>query len=245
MDKSYFKIFFSKIKERKWLDKMGDDGYRLTKIKDSKYFFSHSDEHKYKYSIEFLDTSPQSECAEEYYIELEKDGIKPILTSGNWVYFIKSNGNIVHTADVYKKNGIFYLWRSIYLLFFAVFGAIVCGYQAYAAKFLPYMGHTSDGKLSLLEIKDSESVLVEMLNIVKNWVNNIFEFLNGGYFGIFRNFFGNTDAAVVIALILPIVIILTVLFALNFDQYLEYRSLIPNKSTIKTFFTNKSFGRKK
>ncbi len=245
MDKSYFKIFFSKIKERKWLDEMGDEGYLLTKIKDSKYYFSHSDERKYKYSIEFLDMPPQSQKAEEYYIELEKSGIKPILTSGNWVYFVKSNGNIVHTANVYKKNGNFYLWRSIYLLFFAVFGAIVCGYQAYASKFLPYMGHTSDGKLALLEIKDSESVLIEMLNIVKNWANKLFEILNNGYLGIFRNIFGDTDAAVAFGLILPIVIVLTVLFALNLDQYLEYRSLIPNKRTIKDIFAKKRFGRKK
>ena len=67
MYKSIFKVFFSKDKEVKWLNKLGQEGYLLNSVSDSKYYFVINEEEKYYYSIENLDCSPRSEKAVQYF----------------------------------------------------------------------------------------------------------------------------------------------------------------------------------
>lgn len=221
MDKSVFKVFLSKRSERDWLNTMGNDGYLLTAINDSKYQFKKSDEHKYCYSIEYLDSSPQSDIAEEYFSSRRDEDIIPLVSSGNWVYFAKADGEIELKAEVYKKNSIFYKWRSIYLLFFAVCGAVLCGYQAFAIGYLDRIGYDGNGQIrEMIELSDSGGFLVGLLNAFKNVVNFLLKMVNR-YFKLWTDVFGESDAVAVISIAAPITVILLVIAAFYIDGYLD------------------------
>lgn len=223
MQETFFKVFFSKTKEKKWLDSLGEKGYLLTKIKDSKYYFELSEEHTYSYSIESLGVPSQSETGTEYISSYKEKGIDFVLEKGTWTYFVATDSEIEIDASVYKKNNEVYRWRMIYLCFFAIAFAVVLGYQLFATDFLVNIGHKSDGGVAYVP---EESYLDKFQNAV-------FKVLNKTYFVPFRLIFGLNDASVVIALVLPAVIILGLLFAFNLDEYLNNKQCQKNRTVMK------------
>ncbi len=223
MEKSFFKIFFSKTKEKQWLDSLGEKGYLLVKIKDSKYYFECSEEHSYSYSIENLGVSHESDVGIEYISKYSENGVDFLFEKGTWSYFVSVDNAISVTADVYKKNSDVYLWRMIYLGFFAVVFAVVLGYQLFATDFLVNIGHESDGAVAYV---------VEE-NVFDKIENAVLKVLNNSYFVPFRVIFGSNDASVVIALVLPAVVILGILFAFNVDEYIVNRNLFKSLASEK------------
>lgn len=225
MQKKCLKVFFSKLKECAWLNKMGASGYRLVKISDSKYVFEHSEEHKYYYSVEYLDNSPQSDTAIEYYESRKEEGIQPVIIAGNWVYFLREDNKIECDPEVYKQNSIFYLPRVLYLFFFALVGCLVNGYQFYCIGYLDKIGHISDELVITPQgIEDAKTIFDTILNSAKNLLNHLINLANG-YFKIWFGIFGENDAIAVISVILPITIVLIVLACFNLDEYLKHRKL--------------------
>ena len=232
MEHSVFKVFFSKIKESEWLNKMGEEGYLLREINDSRYIFTKDQQAdtKYSYSIEYLDCSPQSEVAISYYSEREGCAIKPLISSGNWVYFVSSECKIKIMKEMYKKGAAFYLIRSLYLLFFAICASVLTGYQFFAKGFLETIGLHGDGKITNMLVKDSSTGFFDAIfNGLKAIVNHFFKMLNG-YFNLWTNIFGKNDAVAVLSIVIPIVLILLVIAAFNVDEYLKYTKLIADAS---------------
>ncbi len=223
MEKVIFKIFFSKSKECNWLNSLGKQGYLLSKISDSRYFFSVSENKVYSYSIEYLNSSPNSEDSEEYMLKQKENGIYPIITGKNWMYFASETTIIEPSADVYKKNSIFYFWRWLYSLLFSVLGALVCGYQAFASRFIIDTGHTGTGHIKISEVEGNSFGDV----IAKAW-NQILRFIDNTYLKMFRNIFGGSDAVFVLAVAVPVVILSVTYFTFNFDEYLIQRKMAKN-----------------
>ncbi len=222
----FFKIFLSKRSEEKWLNSMGENGYLLTNVNDSRYSFDFSEKCKYYYSIQYLDVSPKSDKADEYYQSLARSNIKPLVTSGNWVYFSKEDEPIQPSVEVYKKNSTPYFWRMLYMLFFALCGAVVCGYQAFAIGFLERVGHEGRGLIeTTYEISNNAGLFNKLLNVLKFIGNTFFRMLNA-YFELWTNVFGESNAVSVIAIVAPITVVLLILGALNFERYFTYRTLI-------------------
>jgi len=221
----FFKIFLSKRSEETWLHSMGEKGYRLTNVSDSKYSFDYTKGSKYFYSIQYLDFSPKSEKADEYYQTLAKSNIIPIVTSGNWVYFFKEDEPINASAEVYQNNAMPYFWRMLYMLFFALCGAVVCGYQAFAIGFLERVGHEGRGLIErTYEISNEPELFNKLLNVLKFIGNAFFKMLNA-YFKLWTNVLGESNAVSVIAIVAPITVVLLILAALNFERYFTYCTL--------------------
>lgn len=233
MSKSYFKIYFSKIKETKWLNQLGQSGLLLEKISDSKYIFSENKNKKYYYSIEYFDCNPESEDAVSVFREYKEKGIFPIVTSGNWVYLVSETSAIAQSKLVSKKNSIPYFWRAFYTLFFAICGAVVCGYQFFAVSFLDKISHLSDGVLNHLNFESSGTAFDKILALVVKPVNLFIDLLNNSYLSFITKIFGENDAIVVIALLLPIVIALTALGAYNLSEYFMYYKKFHKKLRMK------------
>lgn len=220
MEHKYFRVFFSKIKEVSWLNKLGKEGYLLTKIADSRYFFTRNEGKIYSYSIEFLDASPKSDTAAEYFESKMEQQIYPVIAGKNWVYFVSEINAIEISADTYKKNSKFYFWRCCYLMFISVLGAIVCGYQAFASAFILNAKHTGTGNIAITKVKGNSFWDA----ICKAW-NSILEFINNTYLHMLRVIFGESDAVFIIAVCLPVVIITAVLFAFNLNEYISFKGL--------------------
>lgn len=234
MEKSMYKFFFSRIKEVEWLNTMGSKGYLLTEINDSKYFFEKNEENedKYYYSIEYLEGSPQSDSSVEYYKSREGLGVKPLISAGNWVYFVRQNEPINVSDDTYKGNSLVYLRRTIYLLFFALCGAILTGYHIYAAKFIEGIGLAGDGRITKkLARVDSGDFFDKVLNGLKNIVNFIFKMINN-YFDFWTDIFGKNEAVAVLSVVIPVTLILIVIAAFNIDEYLKQRCLFKKSGVV-------------
>ncbi len=232
MATSFFKFFLSKEKEKLWLNSMGEKGYKLVGLNDSKYLFELSDEHTYSYSIEHMGCSPRSENAVEYFDSLKVDGIVPVLSSGYWVYFVKEDGVINTTSQAYKKNSMCYFWRALYLLFFGMCGSIVCGYHAFAINFLSKSGYEGKGFIDkTYQMSTKTDILHKVLNLLRKSVNFLYEFLNK-YFKLWTKEFGNSDAVAVISIVAPITVILLIFGAIQLEKYISYRKL--SKSAAKS-----------
>lgn len=225
MASSFFKIFLSKEKENKWLNSMGEKGYKLVGLRDSKYTFELVEGETFSYSIEYLGFSPKSEKAIEYYDIRALNGIIPVLAVGSWVYFIKANDTIKVTADVYKKNSVCYFWRAFYMLFFGVCSAALCGYQAFSIRFLQHVGYEGNGLITTTyEMSQKSGILYKVLNVLRTVMNFVYKLLNA-YFKLWTKRFGNSDAVAVIAIFAPIAAILLIWGAIELCKYVSYRKL--------------------
>lgn len=225
MATSFFKIFLSKEKENSWLNSMGEKGYKLIGLNDSKYTFELIEGDTFSYSIEYLGFSPKSKQAIEYYEERAIDGIAPVLSVGSWVYFIKANDTIDVSSDVYKKNSSCYFWRAFYMLFFGMCGAIVCGYQAFSIRFLQHVGYDGNGLITTTyEMSQKSGILYKCLNVLRTIMNFVYKMLNA-YFKLWTKEFGNSDAVAVISIIAPIAFILLVWGAIELYKYFSYKKL--------------------
>ena len=223
MKLSYFKVFLSKHSERLWLDSMGKNGMLLDSANDSRFKFKHSEEHTYSYSVEHIGVAPESDAAKEYYEKLSESGIKPLLSSGQWVYFVKEDGEIGHTEEKYRKNAKPYFARSLYFLGFALAFAVASGYQFYAIDMLRSVQYVSAteviGKINLLS---SEGFLNKLLNVLISIVNFFIKIANW-YIGLWQSWLGKSDAVAVLSVLLPLMAILTVLCGISFTEYLTFR----------------------
>ena len=223
MKTSCFRVFFSKLSEQKWLDSLGVKGYLLESANDSRYKFTVSEEHVYSYSIEHIGVAPESDTAKEYYEKLSESGIKPVLSSGQWVYFVKEDGQTEHTAEKYRKNAKPYLARGLYYLGFALTFAIVCGYQFYAINLLQSAGSASAGdvidKVGLLE---SAGFFDKIINVLIAVLNFFIKIANG-YFKLWQGWLGTGGASAVLSVLLPVTAVLTVMFGMNIAEFTAYR----------------------
>ncbi len=221
MEKKIFKIFFSKEKELKWLNSMGNNGYLLNSINDSNYTFTVSEDTKYFYSIEYLSCSPQSNEAVDYFNKRKPEGIMPLVSSGNWVYFAKPNYDFSSDPEIYRKNSVFYFWKMLYLAFFAVCGAVLCGYQAFAVGYLKRLGYTGNGQIrEMLEITDKDTAFEGLFNVLKGIVNFFLSLVNI-YISFWTKIFGESDAVAVISIAIPILLIVLYFLSFNIDCYIE------------------------
>lgn len=222
MEVSYFKVFFSKRKEAIWLNELGEKGYLLKHISDSKYTFEYFEDQKYYYSVEHLDFSPRSERAEEYYKDRLELELKPIITDNNWVYFVRENKPLEYDENVNRNSASYHFWKMIYTVFFSFCGSVLCGYHFYAIGFLERIGQAGDGKISsYLSPTRSTSAFHAALNIVKRVANYMLDALNG-YFKLWTYFLGENDAVAVISIVLPITVILLIISAFHMYEYLSY-----------------------
>ncbi len=234
MQKSFFKVFFSKIKENEWLNLLGKEGYLLEKISDSKYYFSQKEGVVYSYSIEHLDCPIKSEDAEAYFDKRRSENIFPIITSGRWIYFVAENAEIEMSTEIYRKNSVLYFWRTLYLMFFAIVGAVVCGYQVFAIDYLERLGYASDGLIDKLSVGSSGTSFDNTLDSILTPVNYVIDFINENLLVWIGDTFGRSDAIVILAFLVPIVVALFIIGAFNLDEYINYRIKISKKQNGST-----------
>ncbi len=229
-----FKLFFSHIKEEKWLNEMGQKGYFLTGLVDSRYTFEHDEAHTYSYCIQNIGASANSDIATEYFGRMQGEGINPIIASGHWIIFCKKDGEILPDAEVIKKNSITYKVRTLYYYGFSLVLALVSGYQLYAVNYLESVGYKS-GPIGLLELAESESFLQKIGNAAKSVVNFLADSVNS-YFNMWIRWLSKcqsptcttvehvcgSDAIRVLSVLIPILVILILFGTFNLDEWISH-----------------------
>ncbi|MBE6691801.1 MAG: DUF2812 domain-containing protein [Ruminococcaceae bacterium] len=223
---TYFKVFFSKFEECKWLNSMGEKGFLLNKKSFCRYYFTKDENKKYYYSVEYLDYPVKSQQGEEELNNREANGINYLFTRGKWSYFYSTIKSISLTSASKKKIADLYLWKSLYLLFFSGFSWILWGYQKFAVDYIVRYGHIGDGQFDMLKLEGGG-----FLDSLKTFWNGVLVLLNNSYFKIFTSIFGENSVALVMAFLIPVAIVLTILFALNVIEFVFWQFMSGRKST--------------
>ncbi len=217
MNVSYFRIFFSRMKERSWLDKLGKKGYLLTDIRDNRYYFDINEGNEYFYAVEYLPAPYESNGAAAYIESRRASGSEPVFLNGRWIYFV-SQAEIrfskENAAPMAKVFGV----RAFYTGFFGLIASAVTGYQVYAIDWLNAVGRSfSDQTIKTLTL-NGESIADKMLDALK-YVLNLFIRLINLYFSLWYKLTGITSGGIaVISVIAPIAVILMIFCALNIDE---------------------------
>jgi hypothetical protein len=228
---SFFRVFFSRRKECEWLNKLGQSGHKLLRIKDSKYYFEKNDS-TYSYFIEHLAFSSQSDLASEYYTSCIGRGIQPVIYDKNWVYFVSESEGLEMGSSAYMNNASFHFWKMFYYFFFSLCGCVFSGYQVFAIEFLKRIGQAGDGRITtFLSLGRSNSILVALLNVLKRIGNYLIKAING-YFSIWTNIFGEYEPIAVLSVIVPLTLILLTMVAFHLNEYISYRLDIKKISDI-------------
>ena len=220
MEKVLYRIFPSKSFECKWLNKMGKMGYLLKSKSKAKYVFSLEKDKKFYYSIEYLDMAPKSEEAKSYIESREKNAEYIVALKRHWAYFRKVGSPIELSKEAYKMNCAVYFWRMLYLYFFAICSTVVCGYQAFAIRFLERVSLETSGQIrEFLIVAPDPNFFQAIINLFRRLINAFLELLNK-YFAFCSKLFGESDAVSVIAILAPLAILLFILGGINLDKYI-------------------------
>ncbi len=94
-------------KEEAWLNGMAKDGWALEKVGYCKYVFAECEKGEYTFRLEMLESSPDSEKAQDYISFVEDTGAEYIGNVMRWVYFRKkaADGEFEMFSDTASKIG--------------------------------------------------------------------------------------------------------------------------------------------
>lgn len=208
------KQFFSAKKECAWLNRLGEQGYRLTSRKDTKYSFEVCDGKVWHYDLEWLDMSAESEQAKDYLAMREKRGELLAATYSLWAYFV-SEKPIAATCEGCKRTAAHYRNISIFLYFVDAVVAVLIGYQVYIRSFLETQGIL---------------MKVPVMTEAENWFLKIlYRIAYGGkllfhrYNELWAKLFGETKATMLLGIMIPLAVILTVIGAWLLSESFAYR----------------------
>ena len=220
MSISYFRIFFSRIRERSWLNKLGKQGLLLNDIRDNRYYFEKNEGGRYFYAVEYLPAPYESEEADKYIEARKASGAEPVFLNGRWIYFV-SETEIPVTRKTALPSAKVFAVRAFYTGFFGLIAAAVTGYQFYAINWLESVGRNfSEHTIKTLTL-NGESIADKMLDALK-YVLNLFIRLANLYFSLWYKMTGITSGAMAgISITAPIALVLMIFCALNVNESLS------------------------
>lgn len=207
------KRFFSSVKECNWLNEQGKQGYRLLYREENSYTFEQT-EGVWHYSVEWLDCSPDSEEGSAIIDSRESEGATLATTYSLWAYFVAEKP-LALSETAQKRNAIRY--RNTAFIFFALdfIASLLIAYQFAIRSFLE--------KQSLfLEAPEYEAGENIVVNLAKRIVYGG-EVLLYRYTNLFKDWFGETKATMVLSILIPLAIIFAVLGAFWLNEWLKNR----------------------
>ncbi len=208
------KRFFSSVRECEWLNELGQQGYRLSSKKDNRYEFEVQKESRWYYRVEWLDCSPESEEALDYIRSCEDEGLSLAATFSLWAYFV-SEEPIPESLQGRERTAVHY--RNPALLLFAADAvvAVLIGYHIAIREFL-------EKQNVLLQVPTWTASGNPVVNLCRRLVYGG-EVLLYRYSKFCSRFFGDTKAAMVLGILIPLAVILSVTGAFWFTEWMRNR----------------------
>ena len=209
--KKIFKRFFSSQNECDWLNQRGAEGLLLLYRSENSYTFEQTAE-RWFYSVEWLDCSPESDCGEALIESRIEAGCTLAATYSLWAYFVSKQSIDVPT-DVRRR--IAHRYRNTAFLLYAagVVSAILTAYHFAIRSFLEI-------QQSFLEAPVLESSSNFIVGLARRLIYGG-ELIWYRYSKFCANFFGDTKATGVLAILVPLTVLLAVLGALWTHEWLK------------------------
>lgn len=220
-EKRVKKSFFSSVKECAWLNAMGQKGYRLTYRGDGKYYFEIEEGKNWYYSVEWLDCSPESVQGQAYIQSRAEEGAELATTYSLWAYFLSASP-IPARPEGQKRTAVHYRNVALLLYLLDAITAVLIGYHFVIRDFL----QEQSVFLQAPELKKSGAFLVD---IARRLVFGAKELLYR-YGMLWGKLFGNTKAALVLGILIPLAVVLSVMGAFWTVEWLKNK---PAKTAVK------------
>ena len=196
------KSFFSSQKETAWLDEMGQKGCRLVERKDGRYFFEEEPGKQFYYRVEWLGCSPESEEGASYVASRAEVGETLCTSYSLWGYFL-SETPIGESEEGRKRTAVHYRNTAILLYVFDAVAAVLAGYHFVVRDFLERQGLL----LQAPTLKKSGTFLVDLGRRLAYGAKELLY----RYAKLWSKVLGDTKATTVLAVLIPLVVILSVL----------------------------------
>lgn len=208
------KSFFSSQKETAWLDEMGRKGCRLVERKDGRYFFEEEPEKQFHYRVEWLGCSPESEEGASYVASRAAVGETLCASYSLWGYFL-SETPIGESEEGRKRTASHYRNTAILFYVFDAVAAVLAGYHFVIRGFLEKQG-------LLLQAPTLEKSGRFLANLWNRLAYGAKELLYR-YAKLWAKLLGDTKATTMLAVLIPLVIVLSVLGGLWLTEWLKNR----------------------
>lgn len=183
-----------------WLNRLGQQGYRLLSRKDSRYLFEISEGTVWYYHMEWLDCSAESEPIQDYLASLNEQGICLAATYSLWAYFVSSQP-ISPNEMACKRTAAHYRNVAIFVYAADVVTAMLIGYQLAIRDFL----QVQDVLMEAPVLKHASNLFATLLNRIAYGGKLLFY----RYGQIWSRLFGPTKASLVLSVLVPLAILLT------------------------------------
>lgn len=216
------KSFFSSAKECGWLNGLGQKGYRLVDKRDGRYVFEVDEFQTWHYSVEWLDCPPDSEEGLAYIRSREESGAELAATFSLWAYFVSSEP-IPVCEEGRRRTAVHYRNIALLLYVFDAITAVLIGYHFVIRSFLKKQGVL----LEAPELKKAGNFLIDLARRLVYGAKKLI-YLYGKLCG---RLFGDTKAALMLGVLIPLAIALSVAGAFWTAEWLKNR---PAKKRIET-----------
>lgn len=217
------KRFFSSEKECAWLNRLGEDGYRLLYRQENSYTFELTEDRLY-YSVEWLDCSPESEEGLALIQARAEEGATLETTYSLWAYF-SSPAPLPLSDAAKKRNAVRY--RNTAFIFFALdlITSVLIAYQFAIRGFL-------EKQSVFMEAPEYEAGSFFLAKLAQRILYGG-EVLLYRYSKLFSGLFGETKATVALSILLPLAVIFAVMGAIWLNEWLRNRSLQSSQEEYK------------
>ena len=196
------KHFFSAARESRWLNRLGERGYRLWALNGGKYSFSVEEGETFRYTVEWQDRATESEESRQYILEkAEKD--QPVCAQRSlWLYFVSEKA-CGYSKNALKKNRARY--RNPFL-FFLILTLICVGLAVYHIQSVPFL-EEQELTITVPSFKGNENPVLDLLLrlVYGLWT------VAYSYFMLFGRFLGNTLATAVVSVLTPLALVFFIL----------------------------------
>ena len=221
-EKRLTKSFLSSVKECEWLNGLGQKGYKLIDKRDGKYVFEEDELQTWHYSVEWLDHAPDSEEGQAYIRSRAESGAELAATYSLWAYFI-SPEPIPVCEEGKRRTAVHYRNIALLLYLFDAITAVLIGYHFMIRPFLEKQGVL----LKAPELKKSGIVIVDLARRLVYGAKQLIYL----YGKLWAKLFGESQAALVLGILIPLAIVLSVAAAYWTEEWHKNR---PEKKRIET-----------
>lgn len=189
------KRFFSTARESRWLNRLGEKGYRLWALKDHKYSFGIEEGKTFRYTVEWQDCATESEESRRYILEKAEADMPVCAQRSLWLYFI-SGRQAGYSKEALKKNRARYRNPFLFFLILTLICASLAVYHIHSIPFLQEQGMT----ITVPSFKGNENPVLDLLlRLVYGLWLAVYN-----YFMLFGRFLGDTLATAVVSVLAPL-----------------------------------------
>ena len=213
-EKRIGKSFFSSVKECKWLNELGQQGYRLVYKRDGRYVFEVDEGKVWYYSVEWLDCAPESERAQAYIRSRGEEGAELAATFSLWAYFC-SPEPIPERAESKKRTAVHYRNVALLLFLFDAITAVLIGYHFVIRGYLEKQG-------VLIKAPTLKTTGTFIVDLARRLVYGGKELLYR-YGKLCSHLFGDTQATLVLGILIPLAVVLSIASAFWAAEWLKNR----------------------